>query len=252
MALEPVPIDTITSATQQDNETAFSLLLVNRLLPLLLPPEDLRNPCLEVLVSEVFSELIVRGGVCNKATEPWLIWDGVTKLLHAMRTDQAAKLAPTRPQPTDRLKESGLLPSKKAPRNVAQRGRSIGRLDDVSRMFWLTVQALMTVSLFLRALVFALVHAPKIPPRSSQPLPSTKTSSSTNKRRNTNTTRPSNPIKDQQVKRPIISMRLWSCTSQILSLNRRMPWLSGLLSLLQWMSLHGPGRICRTNSRLDR
>lgn len=51
--------------------------------------------------------------------------------------------------------------------------------------------------------------------------------------------------------RPIIAYRLWSLASSLLSIQTRMPWLSGTLALLQHKLLNGPGRLGSTNSHLD-
>ncbi|EGP92260.1 uncharacterized protein MYCGRDRAFT_66382 [Zymoseptoria tritici IPO323] len=182
LALEPVPSDPISALAQQENETAWCMLLVNRILPLVLPPEDMLNPCLDVLVSEIFTEMIFHNGICGKACEPWLIWDGLAKLLRSMRSGYGQ--LPDDP-PSDLLKrdESGaLFPARDSFEDV----------DDDRQAF-----------------------------RSTE-------------------------------RRPIVDMNIWSCGSQISSFEQRMPWLSGLLSLMQWILLHGPGRLCCTNSRLDR
>lgn len=56
----------------------------------------------------------------------------------------------------------------------------------------------------------------------------------------------------QTATRPILSMNLWSCVSHLLELDARMPWLSGLLSLLHWATLVGPGEVGNTDGTLDR
>jgi hypothetical protein len=53
-------------------------------------------------------------------------------------------------------------------------------------------------------------------------------------------------------KRPMVSMKLWSCASQLVELDMRMPWLSGFASLLRWLALAGPGRVGDTDGALDR
>lgn len=51
---------------------------------------------------------------------------------------------------------------------------------------------------------------------------------------------------------PILGMTLWTCLSKLTRLQDRMPWLIGTISLVQWLLLYGPGKVCRTDSRLDR
>ena len=53
-------------------------------------------------------------------------------------------------------------------------------------------------------------------------------------------------------KQPILAMGAWSCVATLLRLHDRMPWLTGLLSLMQWLLLAGPGQLCCTDSILDR
>src|ERR1700761_5277781 len=86
-ALTPLPNTDATALEQESNEIAWSQLLVLRILPLVLPPEDLTNPCLHVLVSEVLSEMIVHKALCEKASQPWIIWEGVTKLINSVRPE---------------------------------------------------------------------------------------------------------------------------------------------------------------------
>lgn len=245
LALSPVPIDPETSSLQQENETAWCVLLVNRVLPLLLPPEDLQNPCLAVLVSEIFSEMIMRAGICGKASEPWVLWDGIAKLLRSLKRDDERSLALN--APSSQLEELGLLDSTTKQRSSHNRSR--WRFDTVMQASWLFAQSIMTVWMIARAAVVALMQAASIPARSSRTsyttslgvLPPTHVKS---KRAETSP--------DDWKRRPIISMTFWECMSELLLLKQRMPWLSGILSLLQWMTLCGPGKLCDTNSKLDR
>ncbi|GAB7351207.1 hypothetical protein MBLNU459_g1646t1 [Dothideomycetes sp. NU459] len=66
-ALSPVPPESMTSTfpEQTENESIWRQLLVQGALSMLLPPEDLENPPLRVLVSEILSELILGKGVCG-------------------------------------------------------------------------------------------------------------------------------------------------------------------------------------------
>ncbi|EME49303.1 hypothetical protein DOTSEDRAFT_49594 [Dothistroma septosporum NZE10] len=243
LALSPVPIDAETSLLQHDNETAWCLLLVKQALPLLLPPEDLQNPCLEVLVSEIFSEMILRSGILGRASEPWLLWDGIAKLVRSPRPS-----AQRASSSSDQLEELGLLnPTTK---ERLPHSRSRWRLDTLTQASWLIVQGILTSYTMTRAAVVAVMQAASIPARPSR------TSYATSAERlsaftNANSKRAESPAEDLE-KRPLISMSLWGCISELLLLEQRMPWLSGILSLLQWLTLCGPGKLCDTNSRLDR
>lgn len=248
-ALEPVPMNSDTSLQQQENEVAWCLLLVNQILPLLLPPEDLQNPCLDVLVSEIFSELIFRNGICGKACEPWLLWDGIAKILRSTRSG-AGQRSSDPASPASRLEEHGLLSSVRSS-NDDDRSRCPRAAWTLTGVFWLVVQSLTTSWLLLRSFGLALMQASVIPARTSRPMDT----SGRSPRIPVASKRLSDPLNcpvEGIEKQAIIGMRVWGCMSELLSLQRRMPWLSGILSLLQWMGLYGPGQLCCTNSRLDR
>ncbi|KAF2159275.1 hypothetical protein M409DRAFT_71161 [Zasmidium cellare ATCC 36951] len=250
VALEPLPLDDDTAHRQSENETAWCLLLVNRVLPLLLPPEDLQNPCLDVLVSEVFAELIFRNGICGKACEPWLIWDGVAKLLRSLRSVKGT-LPKNSSVPLNRLDEYGLLAASRASEDPLPHGRPRRRFDALSHTFWFTMQCVITAWVLLRACFIALMQAGTLPARSSRNPSKSKASEGVPVTTNTISGLVETPSATK-AKRPIVDMHIWGCISEVLSLDQRMPWLSGILSLVQRLSLQGPGQLCQTNSRLDR
>ncbi|KAF2214944.1 hypothetical protein CERZMDRAFT_66179 [Cercospora zeae-maydis SCOH1-5] len=255
-ALSPVPVDAETTREQQqENEAAWCLLLVDRVLPLLLPPEDLQNPCLDVLVSEILAELIFHNGICGKACEPWLLWDGITKLLRAMRSSDTAHKTPQNKGPhtnsSSQREALELLTAAPASNASHEQLRPRRRFEVITHTFWTVIQAVMTIWLLVRTFTLAMMQASSIPARpvrssptsdgligaSDEPQPTPKEGQSARLDGET---------------RPIIGMHVWECTSKLLMLEQRTPWLSGMLSLLQWTGLHGPGQVCSTNSRLDR
>jgi hypothetical protein len=223
------------------------MLLVNRILPLILPPEDMLNPCLDVLVSEIFAEMIFHNGICGKACEPWLIWDGVAKLLRSTRSGDGGPLDNGLKQVDGNGRSSSALASQDA----NQRNTMRGRFEAISQMFWLVIHCVVTFLLFLRVSVMALMQASALPQRTIRDAHRRKGVKSLSQKYNEDS-KDGKDRKDSIEKRPIVGMSVWACASRILSFDQRMPWLSGMLSLLQWMLLHGPGRLCRTNSRLDR
>ncbi|KAF2773103.1 hypothetical protein EJ03DRAFT_387375 [Teratosphaeria nubilosa] len=183
-ALSPFPIDDATTLAERENESDWSQLLVSRIIPLVLPPEDLMNPCLNVLVSEIFSEMIVRNAVLEKSSQSWLLWEGVTKVIYTLRPGVQPRME-TAASSINRLDQYGLL---------ASADKAAGR---------------------------------ESPPDGYQ------------------TSREFQPV-------PIVAMKLWNCLGQLTRLQDRMPWLTGILALLQWQLMHGPGQLCSSNSALDR
>lgn len=215
---------------------------------MVLPPEDLLNPCLDVLVSEILSEMIFHNGICGKACEPWLLWDGITKVLQSIRPPTQNNASKHKSSSTNSLEESGLLSTARATQATEKHKSLRGRFDAVLQLFWLTIQAVMTLWFFARSFGMALMQARSIPPRASKTPRRLRTPES----QFANSPNVGRAFELDQQKRPIISMRIWDLATQLLSLDKRMPWLTGMISLLQWAGLHGPGQLCRTNSALDR
>ncbi|GAB7351208.1 hypothetical protein MBLNU459_g1646t2 [Dothideomycetes sp. NU459] len=116
-ALSPVPPESMTSTfpEQTENESIWRQLLVQGALSMLLPPEDLENPPLRVLVSEILSELILGKGVCGSVCEGWFMWETLTKLLVTARPETHPGVAAEGVGPaTSRLEKFGLLSNEHA------------------------------------------------------------------------------------------------------------------------------------------
>lgn len=250
-ALTPIPISPEQATHQQENEGAWCQMVVNRVLSLLLPPEDLENPCLQVLVSDILSEMIFHNGICGKACESWLIWEGVTKILYAVRPDLVPS-PPPEPAQIDRLEQFGLLSRvKSASEAPGQKSRRLG-FDTIVGGFWATVQLVTLIWLLLRSFVTALTHASTLPARANHP--SDGKTGDPIEHDGAEGLRPGESVAStsHDEKQPILALRAWPCVATLLHLHDRMPWLTGLLSLMQWLLLAGPGQLCCTDSTLDR
>lgn len=253
-ALTPIPNSPDELVDQQENESAWCQMVVNRALALLLPYDEHQNPCLQVLVSEILSEMIFHNGICGKACEGWLIWEGVTKVIYALRPDLVPSPQPVDPQPVNQLKQFGLVSREE---HVAHQHTSRRRFDAISQGFWALVQSVWLGLLLMRSAVVSLIQA------SSLPIRSTHTQYSKLERvpkvtiANDSSYSDLAPAEGQRLtsdsqKPPILGMALWTCLSKLTRLQDRMPWLTGTLSLVQWLLLYGPGKVCCTNSRFDR
>lgn len=232
---------------QHENEVDWSQLLVCGIMPLILPPEDLLNPTLNVLVSETFSAIIVHNAILGKASEPWLIWEGITKVIY-MLLPKTQTRKDANSSPTSRLEQFGLLASVTVGAQDPH-GAQRSTFDVITLAFWSMLQYAVLTWTCLRALVTALTQVSTAHPRPRRVSSNRKASGMVHmgaegRAENLATTSPK--------VRPIVSMRLWSCLEQLTSLQQRMPWLSGGLSLLQWLSLHGPGQVCSTDGALER
>lgn len=256
-ALTPVPLSPDHITEQQSNESAWCQMLVNRVLSLVLPPEDLENPCLYVLVSEILSEMIFHNGICGKACESWLIWEGVTKIIYSTRPDLARSRQTDLPQ-IDRLEQFGLLS------RVRSRANSVGKktrysvVDTFVRGFWAALQTASLIWLVMRSFAVWWIQAPSLPARLCQSRGvKVETKSATGQLVDKNVVLEahfdaSNHHPGVSETTPILAMSIWRCISTMTHLQQRMPWLTGVLSLIQWLLLFGSGQVCCTDSRLDR
>jgi hypothetical protein len=261
-ALSPVPTDAVPSSVveQRESESAWRQLLVQGALAVLLPPEDLENACLRALVAEIFAEMILGNGISGKACEGWLLWEGITSIAKVLQTDDAkeedASSGDTSSeQSMTRLERFGLLSSARNEQTLST--STLARRSSrhkpwpafISGLFWTAVQYLFWASTAARAVVSTLARASTLPPRSliNEPSPVETSSQSL--------PFPGDPplfARPLGTKRPIVSMRLWSCIAQFAELSVRMPWLSGTISMLHWGLLAGPGKVGGTDGILDR
>lgn len=229
---------------------------MSKVLQLILPQEDLRNPCLHALVSEMFAEMIIHNGICGKACESWLIWEGITKLICFFRPNLITQ--PEAGVPLNRLEQFGLLSS--AEFSAGQNGRSTGRsiFDKTTAAFWSLLYGLMLAWLLTRTFFAALSQTSSLEPRASHSSKSDATGEKLLAEDYPNAY--ASPIGTQeegaymglQTSKPVIRMRAWTCISHFILLPQRMPWLSGVLSLLQRLLLFGPGQLCSMDSAMDR
>lgn len=207
-------------------------MLVHGTLAVLLPTEDLENTCLRTLISDIVADLILGKEVSGRVCEGWFLWETIAKLVEISRKkpDQdSGKKAPE-----DRLKKFGLLATDEEEESQSRQGaKSQSR---VSVWIWSLLQYVYVTFVALRFIATGLFrvasNTPANPPRASKATP------------------PKANIPINQ--RPVLDYRLFSMVSELLDMSRRMPWLGGLLALLQHLTLAGPGKLGDADSVLDR
>lgn len=236
----PSEADAATILEQRENEAHWRQLLVQGVLAVLLPTEDLENACLRALVGEIVSEMIIGGGVSNKVCEPWLLWEAVEKIAEVLQGDAAPRGSP---KATSRLEQFGLLSAGPADNAQPRKPWSAGRwaIGDLSSLFWTLCQYAFLAFTWLRVVVAALAASPSLPERSavvSSPLESSRQSL--------------HSVLAADEPSAVLSMSAWTCAAQLLELKARMPWLAGVVSLLHWGAVSGPARVGCTNGPLDR
>ncbi|KAF2628091.1 hypothetical protein BU25DRAFT_439577 [Macroventuria anomochaeta] len=261
-ALSPVPIAAVPSTyvEQRESESAWRQLIIQGVLAVLLPTDDLKNGCLRSLVAEIFAEMILGNGISGKACEGWLLWEAIGRIADILQTDHVQEEDPSSDDGAadmelSRLERFGLLPSQVEEESgstslpVADKSRHEPTSMSASSLFWMVIQYAFLAYTALRAVVLTIATASSLPSRSlaGGPIPIEESRQS------------HLPEVESQastrllaVKRPIVSMKLWSCAAQVVELDIRMPWLTGFISMLHCGALFGPGRVGDTDGVLDR
>lgn len=240
----PSPDRPGTIAEQAENEAAYRQLLVQGVLAVLLPTEDLENDCLTSVVGQIFSELIIGGVVAKKLSEPWMLWTGLTILADVIGRRKPAG------------SKSGTTTDPASPRNSG---------FSISGVFWALVHYVFVLTALIRSLFTTIMTYRTLPPRGQS---STKNDHHSEHPRlleeedgwqaadtsapfsSSSIQQPSTP--DDSGKTPILAFGIWSTLSNLIGMDRRMPWLLGSLSMLQWLAIAGPGHIAGFDGIVDR
>lgn len=227
----PKPERPGTISEQEENEFAYRQLLVQGVLAVLLPTEDLENECLTSLVGQILSELIIGGVVVKKASEPWLIWTGLGILAGVLgRKRQDASRLKTR-------RKGGPPPGREG--------------FSLSGLLWSLIHYIFAFTAFIRLLVTTVAMSRTLPPR-GQPSSVQKDERSSHTdgfaAADTDTTSPaSDPFQT-----PVLDFAIWPMLSNLVRMDRHMPWLLGALSMVQWLAIRGPGNAGAFNGVVDR
>ncbi|RDW83327.1 hypothetical protein BP5796_04818 [Coleophoma crateriformis] len=249
-ALSPVPHEEDESSVkeQAENEAVYRQLLVQGVLAVLLPTEDLENECLTTLVGQIFSEMILGGGIGGKACEPWLLWDGITKIAEVIQARLPKTKAQTRVDRSSSDPKGSVQPSN-------SKGETRASLRwKIEKTFWLVLQYAFVAFTTIRVMIVSIATSSSLPSRVPQPVKITGSENSTDQMDILNNSRLETHANGRVIlpKQPILSMKLWSCVSNLLDLDIRMPWLGATASMLQWGALMGPGKLGDVDGMLDK
>lgn len=215
-------------------------MLVQGVLAILLPTEDLENDCLTTLVGQIFSEMIIGGVVGGKAAEPWLLWEAITKIAEVVKEKLPQSKAKVRLERSN--SDLGSRPLLDATMSASKPW--VAKWN-VQQTFWLVLQYAFVTFTAIRFLVNMLATASSLPSRAAGQLDIAPVSASSK-----DPSTLANPTIER--KKPIIQMKIWSCMAHLLDLDIRMPWLWGSISMLQWGALTGFGEVGNTNGILDK
>ncbi|KAH7041114.1 PXA domain-containing protein [Microdochium trichocladiopsis] len=236
-ALSPVPHrkDGVSDQEQNENELAYRQLLVQGVLALLLPTEDLQNECLVAIVGQILSELIIGNLMIAKLSQPWLLWEIFIILTRLGQKQQSS------------ARQQDLEPGSGGKANIPESKRHGSILTS---LFWSIMQSLFVMLNIGRLLFSTVALSRSLPPRTSFQSHTPKS-----------TLRPdgkpyaasiSSDVYAATPDVPVASFAIWSCLGNLIEVQTRMPWLGGALALLQWGGLSGPGKVANVDGVLDR
>lgn len=209
--------------------------MVQGILAVLLPTEDLENDCLTALVGQIFSELIIANAVSNKLSEPWLIYEVLIIASRVILQKRA----------TGNERVLGGLSNKGSPPKP-------NRMFSLNALFWTILQWCFVATSFLRTTFTILLASRSVPFRASHGKGSRGNVTDQKTRFEPMQSAILSETEPQPVKTPVLAFRLWTAVSNLIEMDVRMPWLHGTLSLLQWIAMTGPGRMADVDGRLDR
>ncbi len=251
-ALPSPQIETASLEQPDTSESAWSQLLVARILPLVLPPEDLANPCLHVLVSEVLAEMMIRNALCEKASQSWLVWEGISKSLNVLRPGPTLHSSNSNQPPSvSRLERYGLTSDHTVLNRTSHSASPADMLQRLSQSLGTFLQAIAWTFAAARLAAMTMMRASSVPARS---LYSSESNVDTQLDAIgiVHSIDPNDPTVASHHIRPILTMRAWTCVSTLSGIEQRMPWLVGIISLLRWAAIHALGRLGAANGILDR
>ncbi|CRK47475.1 hypothetical protein BN1723_007572 [Verticillium longisporum] len=232
----PKPEDPESAAKQQENETMYRQLLVQGVLAILLPTEDLENECLTALVGQILSELIIGNVFINKLAQPWMLWEIMIILVRVFGKREPEKTTLEEGVAEALSPDAPIIEPESSTRGWSFQG-----------IFWGVIQWLFMAFTAVQLVVLTLASSPSLPARSTPVLDAKSSlagSGSATKAAKANASKP--------VKAPIVTFKLWSCLSSLIELDSRTPWLSGALSMLQFGAVSGPAKLAGLDGPLDR
>jgi PXA domain len=248
-ALSPIPDPNASDACEEQstNETLYRQLLVQGVLAVLLPTEDLDNTCLRTMVGDVIADLILGQGISAKACEGWFVHDAITRAAEVTRAriEPKATGEEIEVQARSRLEHFGLLSSKD---EKEQLHSSANRQSSLSAFFWRILQYAYLLSLFIRFTLSGMSQARYLPPRSRSGLPPDVATKAVIASRSPSST----TAGGSSALRPTVEYRCFTLISTLLDLSTRMPWLAGFLSMCQHFTIAGPGHFGCTDSVFDK
>ena len=204
---------------------------------MLLPTEDLQNNCLVALVGQILSELIIGNILANRLSEPWFIWECFSIASTVIRRRRSVENEP--------------LPRRKS--KVPVQARTSSSIESIQTLFWAFIQWIFLAISFVRMAITILITSHSLPPRLSRSATTyEKVAARQTTQLDLEKDAGSSHVEPERSKTPVLAFRCWSAISNLIEMDGRMPWLSGTVSMLQWIMMRTPGRLGGVDGSIDR
>lgn len=199
------------------------------------------------LVGQILSEMILGNAIGGKACEPWFLWESITKIAEVIQSKLPESKAQKRVDKSVSENTSGEKVLSAAP------GKPVSFRWSFQKTFWLVLQYAFFAFTTARFIIVTVATSSSLPSRLSvsRKLPGAEPVAKDLQPPAPNITT-SSEGRRLPAKRPILAMKIWTCVSNLLDLDARMPWLSATLSMLQWFALRGPGELGYTDGMIDK
>jgi hypothetical protein len=192
--------------------------------------------------------MIIGNGIGGKACEPWVLWEGITKVADVIQ----AKLPTSKAQERANRSSSWDPDSERLP--ILGTSKTLKSTWSPQKTFWLILQYSFFAFTTVRFIILTIVNSSSLPSRLPPPrkLQNGGAVADVVEPPVSHTTTSSSKRPDAPLKIPILKMKIWTCVSDFLDLDFRMPWLNATLSMLQWFALKGPGELGGTDGVIDK
>ena len=253
-ALSKLSARTHNVENSQDPDPEYRHLLATGILALLLPDEDVRNPCLLALVSDVLADLVLGEVFAKRISNPAFIYEGMCKV--AQLVTSRLVLRPWMVESSDtrqsRLQGFGLLSSTHIEVEHQQ--------DTGTKAIGMTLQIIgrfiLIALLGLHNLVLSLVAASSLPSRQYYGVSLLRERSRIGDHHREHKDRyyGRSDLEWEKAAQPcpVLALNAWSTIANITRTSQHLPFICDLALSLQRLALVGPGQVGCTNTPLDR
>lgn len=245
LSLLPLTLDPSTAQHQHQNERDYRQLLVQGVLAILLPIDDLQNGPLRTLVGDIIADLIIGQAVAGKVCEGWFIHDAISKVAATLsdKVQPKASGSEMRDDAKNRLEKFGLLSQDSKFQHNHSSG---GDQSQLAVWFWRLMQYGYLIYLFVVYILKEVQFVSRKPRRQHRADASPSNSVLPDESHMPST------FSESPLPQPVLTYGLYGMISTLLKVADRMPWTTGMLSFWQQSLLHGFGRVGQSNSILDR